>query len=48
MVYGRISYEEKCVLKSVVPSLLETRGLTLLGGSDGDKERFLSLWILQY
>jgi hypothetical protein len=37
-----------CGLKSVVLSLLETRGLTLLGGSDGNKEIFLSLRILQY
>lgn len=30
-------------LKSIVPRLLETRGLTLLGGSNGEKERLLSL-----
>ena len=33
-------------LEGFVPGLLETGGLAFLGGSDGDEEAFLPLWIL--
>ena len=33
-------------LKGFVPGLLEVGGLAFLGGSNGDEEEFLLLWIL--